>query len=129
MDKFLTRVTVVIVAIYFIVSYILAQFAGIDILRYSYILLFESCVVSYTFCSGKYHCRFIRWTALAILISDIISHTDYYFDYIPTNLFNFIPLAILFFGIAISCTLAIKHFYKVYKLKKLIYEHRQSISD
>ena len=129
MDKFLTRVTVISVAVYFIISYLLAQFAGIDILRYSYILLFESCVVAYTFCSGKCHCKFIRWTALSILSADIVSHTDYYFNYIPTNLYNFIPLFILSMGIAASSILAIRHFYKVNKLKKLVNEHRQSIAD
>lgn len=129
MDKFLTRISVIVVAIYFIISYILAQFVGIDILRYSYILLFEACVVAYTFCSGKYHCRFIRWTALSIFVSDVISHTDYYLDYIPTNLYNFIPLLLLSIGLATSSILAIRHFYKVIKLKKLVNEHRQHISN
>lgn len=117
MDKLLTRITIVLVSIYFIVSYILAQFAGVDILRYSYTLLFEACVAAYTFSSGHFHCRFIRWTALSILLCDIVSHTDYYFDYIPICAFNFILMFILISGVTTSITLAIRHFTRVIKLR------------
>lgn len=129
MDKFLTRITVIITAVYFIVSYLLAQFAGVDIFRYSYILLFEACVVAYTFCSGKYHCQYIRWTALSLFLCDIISHTDYYFDYLTVAAYNIVPIIIMAVGVTISCALAIRHFYKVRKLKKLVNEHRQPISN
>lgn len=118
MDKVLTRLTIVIVAVYFVVSYILAQM-GIDILRYTYTILFELCVVSYTFCSGKFHCRYMRWLALSLLVADIISHTDYYFDYIPVEIYNLIPLFIIIVGIVTSTTLALHHFNKVNKIKKL----------
>lgn len=124
MDKFLTRITVILVAIYFIASYALAQFAGIDILRYSYILLFEACVVAYTFCSGKYHCKYIRWTALSIFLCDIVSHTDYYFDYLTVDAYNIIPIVIMAMGVTTSSFLAIRHFYRVYKLKKILNERR-----
>jgi hypothetical protein len=127
MDKALTRITVIVVAIYLVASYILAQIFGIDILRYSYILLFESCVVAYTFCGGKYHCRYIRWTALSVLISDVISHTDYYFDYIPVSIYNIIPLSIIAVGITTSITLSVKHFYRVYKYNKSLREHKRII--
>lgn len=118
MDRFLTRLTIILVSLYFLISYIIAQVTGIDILRYSYILLFESCVVAFTFCSGKYHCKYIRWTALSILICDLISHTDYYFDYIPVDMFNILLAAIMAMGLGTSATLSIRHFYLVSKLKK-----------
>lgn len=118
MDKIITRLTIAIVAIYFIVSYVVAHF-GVDILKYTYILLFEACVLSYTFCSGKFHCRYIRWTALSIFIADIISHTDYYFGYILIRIYNFIPLSILALGISTSIILSFNHFYKVRKIKKI----------
>lgn len=118
MDRFLTRLTIILVSLYFLISYIIAQFAGIDILRYSYILLFETCVVAFTFCSGKYHCKYIRWTALSILICDLISHTDYYFDYIPVNIFNILLATIMAIGLGTSAILSIRHFYLVSKIKK-----------
>lgn len=118
MDKVITRLTLVIVMAYFILSYIFAQM-GIDILRSTYVLLFELCVVSYTFCSGRFHCRYMRWTALSILLVDIISHTDYYFDYIPISVANIIPIGILALGCTTSLSLAIRHFYKVSRLKRM----------
>lgn len=116
MDRVLTRLSIVLITIYFIVSYVLAQF-GVDILTNSYVLLFELCVVSYTFCSGKFHCKYMRWTALSILIVDLLNHSDYYFNYIPVSIFNILPIAILTLGIGTSITLAIRHFYKVMKLQ------------
>ena len=118
MDKVITRLTIVLVTIYFIISYIVALF-GIDILTNSYIILFELCVVVYTFCSGKFHCLYMRWTALSILLVEILNHTDYYFDYIPVSVFNIIPIAILALGITTSLTLALRHFYRVIKVKRL----------
>lgn len=118
MDRFLTRLTIILVSLYFLISYIIAQVVGIDILRYSYILLFESCVVAFAFCSGRYHCKYIRWTALSILICDLISHTDYYFDYIPVDIFNILLASIMAIGLGTSAILSIRHFYLVSKLKK-----------
>lgn len=118
MDKVITRLTLVIVMAYFILSYIFAQM-GIDILRSTYVLLFELCVVSYTFCSGRFHCRYMRWTALSILLVDIISHTDYYFDYLPISVANIIPIGILALGCTTSLSLAIRHFYQVSRLKRM----------
>lgn len=118
MSNALTRLTVILVAIYFIVSYILAQM-GIDVLTSSYVVLFEMCVVSYTFCSGSYHCKYMRWTALAILIVDLLNHTDYYFDYVPVSIYNILPIFILALGVATSTTLAIRHFYRVLKVKRI----------
>lgn len=117
-SKFFTRISVVLVSLYSIISYIAAILFSIDILYNFYIILFELCIVCYTFESGKYHCRFIRWTALSILVCDIISHTDYHFDYISPSIYNLIPLTILFLGITTSLTLALNHFYKVSKLKR-----------
>ena len=118
MDKVITRITIVLISLYFVLCYLVAQYMGIDIMRNSYILLLELCVVSYTFCSGKFHCKFMRWTALSILLADIVSHTDYYFEYIPLEWYNFFPLCILALGIGTSITLALRHFYKVNQLRK-----------
>ena len=118
MDKVITRFSIVIVTIYFIISYLFAQF-GMDILSRAYTILFELCVVTYTFCSGKFHCKYIRWTALSLLFVDVLNYTDYYFNYISTNVYNIIPIGILALGITTSITLAFRHFYKVKKIKRL----------
>lgn len=117
MDRVITRITIVLVSIYFLICYVFAQFMGVDIMRDSYIILFEICVVSYTFCSGKFHCRFMKWTALSVLVADIISHTDYYFNYIPLEWYNFLPLLVISIGLFTSITLAIRHFIQATRLK------------
>lgn len=117
MGKFFVRITIVLVTIYFLVSYILAQFLGVDILRNTYILLFETCVVIYTFSEGKYHCRYIKWVALSILLCDTLVHIDYYFNIFTTPLHNLLPASILALGIGTSITLALRHFYKVNQLR------------
>lgn len=117
MDRFVTRITVILTTIYFITSYVFAQ-CGVDILTGSYVLLFEACVVTYTFCSGKYHCKHIRWSSASILICDILNHTDYYFDYIPVSMANIIPIAILAIGMSATTYLSIRHFFTIRKKKK-----------
>lgn len=118
MGKFIVRLTIISVGLYFMVAYAFAQFSGIDILYNTYTLLFELCVVIYAFSEGKYHCKFIKWSMLSIFLSDIISHLDYYFNFIDVNYYNYIIAFILFNGFGTSTVLAIRHFYKVIKLRK-----------
>lgn len=127
MGNFFVRITIVLVTIYFLVAYLVAQFVGIDILYNSYVLLFELCVVVFTFSSGRYHCKFMKWTALSIFVSDLVSHADYYFNFIPLNMWSCLPLFIIALGVGTSATLAIRHFIRVNKIKKQRYE--QSISN
>lgn len=118
MGKFLMRITIVLVVIYFLIAYYFAQFYGIDILRNTYTLLFELCVLVAVFESGNYHCRYMRFTALGIFFCDCLSHIDYYFNVFTVSQYNLIPIVILLCCVATSLTLAIRHFYKVIKLRK-----------
>ena len=117
MGKFLIRISSIFVATYFIAAYISAQFFGIDILRYTYILLFELCVLVCAFESGNYHCKYMRWTILGIFVCDCLSHLDYYFNIFTVDQYNLIPLTILVCLGSTSLFLAIRHFYRVNKLK------------
>lgn len=126
MGRFLVRITCVFVALYFYIAYIMAQFYGIDILRNSYTLLFELCVLVSIFESGNYHCKYMRWTALGIFLCDLLSHIDFYFNVFTVSAYNLIPIFILTCCGATSITLAFRHFYKVNKLKrkKKSYEYK-----
>lgn len=73
MGKFVVRVSIVLTAIYFVVSLLFAQLLGVDILMPYYIPLFELCVVIYAFSEGKYHCRYIKYTALSLLLADTLT--------------------------------------------------------
>ena len=119
MSKFLTRITILIVAIYFLASYFVAFFWGVDIFRYTYILLFELCVVCYTFLNGKYHCKYIRWTAASILVCDSLSHADYYFNFLSVNELFFSSIVVLSSGMMASTISAVRHFLRVNKAKQM----------
>lgn len=125
MGKAIVRLSIIIVAIYMIISYTAAQFFGVDILRYTYNLLFELCVVVYSFSEGKYHCKFIKWTMLGIFLSDCVSHLDYYFEFVPLEIYNYLLGLLLFGSFAFSTILSIRHFCKVRKLKREYNELRQ----
>jgi hypothetical protein len=118
MGKFLVRVTIVFTSLYLLLSYLLAQLGGIDILKDGYSILFELCVVVYAYSEGKYHCKHIKHTALAILLSDTMTRLDNTYNFLSVNEHNFIPIVIMFAGLTISITSALVHFNKVLKLKK-----------
>lgn len=118
MGKALVRLTIIGTAIYFALSYLFAQFLGIDILLPWYNIPFELCVVVYAFSEGKYHCKYIKYTALAILVSDIITQLDNSLNFLSIELHNIIPLTLIILGVATGCILAIRHFILVRKLNK-----------
>jgi hypothetical protein len=121
MGRFLVRITIVFVALYLVLSYAIAQFIGIDILTPYYNVLFELCVVIYAFSEGKYHCKYIKYTALAILFADILTYADNYYDFLTVEAHNLISVFIITSGILTGVTLAIRHYIKVRKIKKQQY--------
>lgn len=126
MGKFLVRVSVIAVGVYFLLSHIFAQFLGIDIRSNLYVLLFELLTVVYCCSEGKYHCKYIKYTAIALFISDALVRLDFAFNFLSVTLFNLVPITILTAGIGISLIKAITHFIKVFKIK---YGRKQSVSN
>lgn len=127
MAKFLVRITIVLVSLYFILAFIVSQIFGVDIIYNTYILLFELCVVVYTFSEGKYHCKYMKYTALSILLADTLTRFDYLFNFVSVTAHNLIPIGILAIGIGTSITKAIMHFVRVVKLKnKRNYDNKES---
>lgn len=117
MGKVLVRLTVVFTAIYFILSFVVAQFLGIDILDNWHTLFYEVCVIVYTFSEGVFHCKYIRYSAISVFICDLLTQLDNTFNFLSVNAHNIIPLCILALGIGTSITLALRHFYKVNQLR------------
>lgn len=128
MGKFLVRITIVGVAIYFLISFIAAQFYGIHIFSNFYVVLFELIAVVYCYSEGKYHCEFMRHTALAILIVDFISRLDDIFNFISIEAHNIVGITILIVGMGTSLIKAIRHFHKVNKLKRQRNEYKRTIA-
>lgn len=125
MNKFLVRITITLVALYFVLMFLLAQFLSVNIATNIYVLLFELCVFVYTFSEGKYHCKYMKYTALSILLADTLTRLDYMFDFMSVTAHNLIPIAILAVGIGTSVTKAFIHFYRVLKLKYYGDKHLQ----
>lgn len=119
MGKLIVRLVVATTSIYFIIAFLIAQLFAIDILNDYHAVAFELCVVVYCFSEGKFHCKYMKWTAVSILLSDLLSRLDNSFNFLSISLHNLIPIAILALGIATSITLALRHFYKVNKIKRL----------
>jgi hypothetical protein len=128
MGKFLVRLTIVGVAIYFLISFVVAQFCGTNIFSNFYIVLFELIAVVYCYSEGKYHCRFLKYTALSIFIGDTITRLDFIFDFLTTPLLNLIPIILVVCGGTTSLIKAIRHFHKVNKLKRQRNEYKRTIA-
>lgn len=117
MGKFIVRATIVITALYLAMSYLIAQFAYVDILYSWYSILFELCVVVYSFSEGKYHCKCIKYTALSILVADVITRLDNSLDFLSVDMHNIIPIGIISAGVTVGVILSIKHYIHVLKIK------------
>lgn len=118
MSKLLIRITVILTALFLLACYIFAFF-GIDIWQQWYYLLFELCLCLCISRQGVYHCRFIKWTAYAILLVEVIAYIDTIFDMLPPTAFIVLLMAILTAGITTTTVLAIRHYIKVRRLKKI----------
>lgn len=121
MGKALVRFTIITTGVYMAVAYILAMWAGIDILGDWYIVLFELICVVYCYSEGKYHCRYLKHLALGLLASEVITRLDNAFDFMSISAHNLLPLSIIGVSFIVSTTLAIRHFYKVQQIKKGTY--------
>lgn len=119
MSKFAIRFTVISVAVYLILCYLVGIFFQIEIWSQTYYLLFELCTCLCISKQGVYHCKFIKWTAYSILASDSLVCIDNIFDVFPINFMVLIPPVIIAVGLLTTTTLAIRHFIKVQRLKKI----------
>ena len=119
MSRFLIRFTVVSVAIYLILCYLIGLIFQVEIWSQTYYLLFELCTCLCISKQGVYHCKFIKWTAYSILASDTLVCIDNLFDVFSENFMVLIPPSIIAIGLLTTTTLAIRHFVRVQRLKKI----------
>ena len=118
MSKLFIRLTVLFVAVYMVVCHIAAVVWQINLWSHTYTVLFEICVCLCITAQGKYHCKFIRWTAYAITLNDALLSADEMFDFIPYSLIIVLPIIIITIGLLTTTTLAIRHYHRVRKLKR-----------
>lgn len=117
MSKFVVRITIVSVAAYLVLCYFSEVAFGVQIWFQDYNLLFELCVCLCVSKQGVYHCRFIKYTAYGILLSDALVCFDNHFDIFPINFMVFAPAITIAVGLATTTALAIRHYHRVRKIK------------
>ena len=126
MDKFVIRLSVILVALYFLVSALWAILFKEDILGENYVLLFELGIILSVYNEkSKYYCQYLKYTALSIFIADFISRLDNKLNFLSADAHNFIFIGIVIVGILVGVVKALHHYYLVRKLKRKIKRHEQ----
>ena len=118
MGKLLVRLTIIIVSVYFVLTYLVAKTIGIDIHSDWYTSLFALIIVVYAHSEGIYHCKFLKYSATSLFVCDMLTRLDNAYNFLSVDAHNLIPIAILALGLGTSITLAIRHFIQVIKLNK-----------
>lgn len=119
MGKFLVRITILSTSIYFILSHLIAQICGVDILCDLYSIPFMLIAVVYCYGEGRYHCKHIKHLSLALLSSDLLSRLDNYYNFLTISEHNFSILVVLLLGFMASTISAVRHFLRVNKVKRM----------
>ena len=116
MDKLFVRLFVVFTALYLIHTYIMAWF-GVECFSDAYIVMAELAICVVMSSQGKYHCKYMKFTAYGLTASDCITRIDNAFDILGVEASIILPLSIVMCSIVISFMLALRHYYRVLKLK------------
>lgn len=119
MSKLFVRLTVIAIALYFVICHIAMMVRQINLWSHTYVILLELCVCLCLTAQGKYHCKFIRWTAYAVCLTDIIVSADNAFDFLSYTMATVIPIVVLTLGLSTTLTLSIRHYIKVKRLKRI----------
>ena len=128
MSKLVIRLTILIVALYMGLCHILDVTLGVNIWSHTYTVLFEICVCACISAQGKYHCKYMRWTAYGICLSDLWVSLDELLDFSPYGASIILPISLVGIGLLTTITLAIIHYIKVRKLKRRAKSIRKAIS-
>lgn len=121
MDKLLVRLFVVFAALYLIHTYIMAWF-GIECFSDAYIVMAELAICVVMSSQGKYHCKYMKFTAYGLTASDSVTRIDNAFDILGVEASIILPLSLVMCSLTISFVLALRHYYRVLKLKSKKHE-------
>lgn len=121
MDKLFVRLFVVFTALYLIHTYIMAWF-GVECFSDAYIVMAELAICVVMSSHGKYHCKYMKFTAYGLTASDSVTRIDNAYDILGVEASIILPLSIVMCSVTISFVLALRHYYRVLKLKS---NHRQ----
>lgn len=116
MDKLLVRLFVVFTTLYFLCTYIMAWY-GVECFSDAYIVMAELAICVVMSSQGKYHCKYMRFTAYGLTASDSVTRIDNAYDILSVDAAIVLPLSIVMCSISVSFVLALRHYYRVLKLK------------
>ena len=116
MDKLFVRLFVVFTALYLIHTYIMAWF-GVECFSDAYIVMAELAICVVMSSHGKYHCKYMKFTAYGLTASDSVTRIDNAFDILGVEASIIFPLSLVMCSVTISFVLALRHYYRVLKLK------------
>lgn len=116
MDKLFVRLFVVFTALYLIHTYIMAWF-GVECFSDAYIVMAELAICVVMSSHGKYHCKYMKFTAYGLTASDSVTRIDNAYGILGVEASIILPLSIVMCSLTISFVLALRHYYRVLKLK------------
>ena len=116
MDKLFVRLFVVFTALYLIHTYIMA-WLGVECFSDAYIVMAELSICVVMSSHGKYHCKYMKFTAYGLTASDSVTRIDNAFDILCVEASIILPLSLVLCSITISFVMALRHYYRVLKLK------------
>ena len=116
MDKLFVRLFVVFTALYLIHTYIMA-WLGVECFSDAYIVMAELSICVVMSSHGKYHCKYMKFTAYGLTASDSVTRIDNAFDILGVEASIILPLSIVMCSVTISFVLALRHYYRVLKNK------------
>lgn len=116
MDKLFVRLFVAFTALYLIHTYIMA-WLGVECFSDSYIVMAELSICVVMSSHGKYHCKYMKFTAYGLTASDSVTRIDNAFEILGVEASIILPLSIVMCSVTISFVLALRHYYRVLKLK------------
>ena len=116
MGKLLVRLFVVFTALYLIHTYIMA-WLGLECFSDAYIVMAELAICVVMSSHGKYHCKYMKFTAYGLTASDSVTRIDNAFDILGVEASIILPLSLVMCSVTISFVLALRHYYRVLKPK------------
>lgn len=115
LTKLLVRLFIIGLCVYFVICALFAFVLNEDIFSSNYVVILELCLCLFVSAQGKYHCKYIKYLAWSIFLSDTITRLDNHYDFLSVGLHNYIPIFIIVLAFFIILIKAIRHFYQVTK--------------
>ena len=116
MAKLAVRLFVVFTAVHFVHTYIMA-WLGVECFSDAYIVMAELAICVVMSSQGKYHCKYMKFTAYGLTASDGVTRIDNAYDILSVDAAIVLPLSLVMCSVTISFILALRHYYRVLKLK------------